>query len=108
MTQGKHTAGVVQKFATGKSEPLEIEFEIGEVGIENVTNDGNIRIYAYDDMLYINGDYATAMIYNAAGTAVMQLDGESQADMSALSNGIYIVRALDLEGNATVQKIVIR
>ncbi len=108
LTQGKHTAGVVQKFATGKSEPLEIEFEIGEVGIENVTNDGNIRIYAYDDMLYINGDYATAMIYNAAGTAVMQLDGESQADMSALSNGIYIVRALDLEGNATVQKIVIR
>ena len=108
LSKGLHTAGIVQKFATGKSEPLEIQFEIGGSGIKDAASDGSIRIYSYDDMLYISGDYATAMIYNASGTAVMRLDGESQADLSALSNGIYIVRAIDEAGNATVQKIAIK
>ncbi len=108
LSKGSHTAGIVQKFATGKSEPLEIEFEIGGSGIKGTSTGDGIRIYSYDDMLYIAGDYETAMIYNAAGTTVMQLDGESQADLSALSNGIYIVRAIDKAGNATVQKIAIK
>ena len=70
LADGTHTAAIVQKFATGNSEPLEITFSIGSTGVDNVAAT-MLSIYVYGETLYINGDYSHAMVYSTSGAQVM-------------------------------------
>lgn len=105
LADGTHTAAVVQKFATGNAEPLEITFNIGTSGIDGMATD-MISIYTVGKTLYINGDYSQATVYSIAGAQVMSLSGESQADISALSRGIYVVKATTANGEAVTAKVI--
>ncbi len=106
LANGTHTAAVVQKFATGSSDPLSITFDIAATsGIGNAAA-SVLSIYAYDETLYINGDYSHAMIYSTSGAQVMSLSGENQADLSALPRGIYLVKAFKADGETVMAKII--
>lgn len=105
LADGTHTTAVVQKFATGNAEPLEITFNIGTSGIDGMATD-MISIYTVGKTLYINGDYSQATVYSIAGAQVMSLSGESQADISALSRGIYVVKATTANGEAVTAKVI--
>lgn len=105
LADGTHTAAIVQKFATGNSEPLEITFSIGSTGVDNVAAT-MLSIYVYGETLYINGDYSHAMVYSTSGAQVMSLDGESRADLSALPRGIYVVKAIRADGETVTAKVI--
>ncbi len=106
LANGTHTAGVVQKFVTGNSEQLTITFDIVEgSGVENMAIDV-LSIYAVGETLYINGNYSRAMIYSISGAQVMALSGESQADISFLPHGIYVVKVIGYNGETVVAKVI--
>ena len=85
---------------------MSITFDIAATsGIGNAAA-SVLSIYAYDETLYINGDYSHAMIYSTSGAQVMSLSGENQADLSALPRGIYLVKAFKADGETVMAKII--
>ena len=106
LASGQHKASIVQKFATGNSEPLDITFMISTTGVDGIESDDVLSIYSVDDVLYINGEYSHAVVYNASGAQAFSLSGEHQADLSALPRGIYIVKAVRADGSAVSAKII--
>ena len=106
LANGTHTAAVVQKFATGNSEPLAITFDIlGSSAVDNVATD-ILSIYATGETLHINGNYTAATVYSVSGAQVMTLAGEQQADISALPHGVYVVKATRPTGETVTAKVI--
>lgn len=106
LTPGEHTAAVVQKFATGESEMLEIGFKTEGSGIV-WENTPEIRVYTEGDELHIDGAYQTATVYSATGAALLHLDGQATVGTSQWTPGIYLVRVVSEDGQARIYKITI-
>lgn len=104
---GEHKAGIVQVFATGESEMLEIDFEVLESGVvQNHVND--LHVYAHDGQLYIVGEYDSAVLYTSDGVSVMRIEGVQSTDVSSLQNGIYMLRAVTEDGRVAVYKVALK
>lgn len=104
LSAGSHTAGIVQKFDTGKSEMLSLSFDIVTTGIGSVA-ENVVAVYARDSRLYIEGDYSGAAVYDTAGAKMMELHGESSADISSIPDGVYIVKVVKNGGKTVSVKI---
>lgn len=104
LSNGTHTASVVQKFDTGNSAQLTISFDILTTGIKTVA-DNLLAIYTNGDELHIDGEYINGVVYSTSGAAVMNLDGATVTSLSSLPNGIYIVKAKKADGKIMTAKI---
>lgn len=104
LSNGTHTASVVQKFDTGNSAQLTISFDILTTGIKAVA-DNVLSIYANKNELHIDGEYISGVVYSTSGAAVMNLDGAAVTSLSSLSDGIYIVKVTKADGKVMTAKI---
>lgn len=64
-----------------------------------------VAVYARDSRLYIEGDYSGAAVYDTAGAKMMELHGESSADISSITDGVYIVKVVKNGGKTVSVKI---
>ena len=102
---GKHTAAIVQVFATGKSPKLEIEF--GEGGsTANALQTEGIDAYVANGILYIEGNYQHAELFNVAGVKMMEASGNRTTDVTSLVDGVYVLKVTTANG-ITSKKLVI-
>lgn len=104
LSNGTHTASIVQKFDTGNSAQLTISFDILTTGIKTIA-DNVLAIYTNGDELHIDGEYTNGVVYNTSGAAVMNLYGAATNSLSSLPNGIYIVKAQKADGKIMTAKI---
>lgn len=102
---GNHTAAIVQVFATGKSEKLEIEFGDGGGSVNAIQTEG-IDAYVANGILYIEGNYQHAELFNVAGVKVMEASGSRTTDVTSLVDGVYVLKVTTANGIAS-KKLVI-
>ncbi len=102
---GNHTAAIVQVFATGKSEKLEIEFGDGGGSVNAIQTEG-IDAYVANGILYIEGNYQHAELFNVAGVKVMEASGNRTTDVTSLVDGVYVLKVTTANGIAS-KKLVI-
>lgn len=101
---GKHTAGVKAVYASGESEIQNVEFTVMSSGISMLSDDIDIYPNPVSDILYINGDYSYAEIYDLSGFMLRRSDRTyGSLDVSDLSSGTYIVK-LYKDENAIIRK----
>ena len=72
-------------------------------GIEEVNANGNI--YLAGDVVVMPVVMSKAMVFSASGAMVATADNADQINVSGLQSGMYIVKAVDAEGNAYTAKI---
>ena len=72
-------------------------------GIEEVNANGNI--YLAGDVVMMPVVMSKAMVFSASGAMVATADNADQINVSGLQSGMYIVKAVDAEGNAYTAKI---
>lgn len=72
-------------------------------GIEDINVNGNI--YLAGDVVVMPVVMSKAMVFSASGAMVATADNADQINVSGLQSGMYIVKAVDAEGNAYTAKI---
>lgn len=73
-------------------------------GIEDINVNGNI--YLAGDVVVMPVVMSKAMVFSASGAMVATADNADQINVSGLQSGMYIVKAVDAEGNVYTAKIV--
>ncbi len=76
------------------------------MGVNNINNDFNIYPNPVKDVLVIEGTYNTVNIYDVAGKLVLATDAQQAIDVSALSNGVYMLN-INAENGTAIKKITI-
>jgi hypothetical protein len=86
----------------------------GGVGIESISTDA-IQIYSFDKMIVVNAGenvIEKVEILDIAGgfvvTQSVNSSGKIELPVYQVQSGIYIVRAYNINGNVTMNKVVIR
>lgn len=65
-------------------------------GIQNASDNSDIKVYVVSDNLVIEGQYQSAEVYTVEGTLVKVIEGNTNmTSMQDLNNGIYVVRVND-------------
>ena len=60
-----------------------------------------------NDYVYINGTEAVeVLVYNALGQLVKMVRNSNEINVEGLSEGVYLLRITDQEGNSYLEKIV--
>ena len=72
-------------------------------GIEDINVNGNI--YLAGDVVVMPVVMSKAMVFSASGAMVATADNAGQVNVANLQDGMYIVKAVDAEGNAYTAKI---
>ncbi|MDY4943264.1 MAG: T9SS type A sorting domain-containing protein, partial [Candidatus Limisoma sp.] len=68
---------------------------------------GAMRIgYNGREVSVIGADAARISVYSTSGAMVADVRGENTLNVSLLARGVYIVRALDRNGNVATSKIL--
>ncbi len=78
------------------------------IGLEE-NNALNVELYPnpMNDLLNIKGDNIVKVaIYNTLGQEVISVENRNEIDVRSLNNGLYFVKVTDVNGNASVNKIV--
>lgn len=103
--EGKHEAAVTQVFATGESAKLGIDFVSAGSNLDNAVT---VDTYAYvsNRILYIEGQYENAEVCNTAGVKVADISGKQTADVSFLSDGIYLVK-IETDNGVRICKVIL-
>lgn len=106
LTKGKHTAGVKAIHTSTSTSISTVEFEVGLDAVNTVSST-NLHIYPNPvrDILNIEGEYQSLVMYNIAGEIVMTANGQQTVDVKALKTGVYIIKAYNNE-QVGIYKIV--
>ena len=107
LTNGKHTAGVIASYTSGKTEMSTIDFIVDtSTGISTVTD--GMLVSVNNRLLTINGSYDKVEIFNATGVAEpLQKMSDGRFSLRSLPSGVYMVNVYNGSAEKTM-KFVIR
>ena len=72
-------------------------------GVSSINTNGNI--YLAGDVVMMPSVMSKAMVFSTSGTMVAAIDNADQINVTDLQSGMYIVKAIDAEGNVYTAKI---
>lgn len=107
LSNGRHTAGVVASYTSGKTEMSTIEFDVTATGISNVGGNG-LKATVEGRTLVIEGDYDSVALYSANGAVQpMQQTAAGRYRLDGVKSGIYIVKIVS-GGKANTMKVTLK
>lgn len=77
----------------------------GTSGVVDGMQDAAMQIFVTSDVLKFSAE-ANAAVYNMNGVAVATANGVSEMNVSSLPSGVYVVKAVDMNGNVATVKVV--
>lgn len=77
----------------------------GTSGVVDGMQDAAMQIFVTSDVLKFSAE-ANAVVYNMNGVAVATANGVSEMNVSSLPSGVYVVKAVDMNGNVATVKVV--
>ena len=77
----------------------------GTSGVVDGMQDAAMQIFVMSDVLRFSAE-ANAVVYNMNGVAVATANGVSEINVSSLPSGVYVVKAVDMNGNVATVKVV--
>ncbi len=77
----------------------------GTSGVVDGLQDAAMQIFVISDVLKFSAE-ANAAVYNMNGVAVATANGVSEMNVSSLPSGVYVVKAVDMNGNVATVKVV--
>ncbi|MDD6668836.1 MAG: T9SS type A sorting domain-containing protein, partial [Bacteroidales bacterium] len=78
----------------------------GQSAVEAIAAGASALRYNGREVSLVGADAARISVYSTSGAMVADVRGENTLNVSLLSRGVYIVRAIDREGNVAVSKIL--
>ena len=105
LSHGKHTAGVVSSYTSGKTEMSTIDFDVDTSGVETVAG-GVLNISFDNGILSMNGEYTDVSVYAVDGKSLpMTLLAKGHYRIIGISDVLIIkVKTLDGEKIMKVNK----
>lgn len=79
--------------------------EEGTSGVVDGMQDAAMQIFVAGDVLRFSAE-ANAVVYNMNGAAVVTANGVSEMNVASLPAGVYVVKAVDMNGNVATVKVV--
>lgn len=79
--------------------------EDGTSGVVDGMQDAAMQIFVAGDVLRFSAE-ANAVVYNMNGAAVATANGVSEMNVASLPAGVYVVKAVDMNGNVATVKVV--
>lgn len=79
--------------------------EDGTSGVVDGMQDAAMQIFVTGDVLRFSAE-ANAVVYNMNGAAVATANGVSEMNVASLPAGVYVVKAVDMNGNVATVKVV--
>lgn len=79
--------------------------EEGTSGVVDGMQDAAMQIFVAGDVLRFSAE-ANAVVYNMNGAAVATANGVSEMSVASLPAGVYVVKAVDMNGNVATVKVV--
>lgn len=79
--------------------------EEGTSGVVDGMQDAAMQIFVAGDVLRFSAE-ANAVVYNMNGAAVATANGVSEMNVASLPAGVYVVKAIDMNGNVATVKVV--
>lgn len=77
----------------------------GTSGVVDGMQDAAMQIFVTSDVLKFSAE-ANAAVYNMNGVAVATANGVSEMNVSSLPSGVYVVKAVNMNGNVATVKVV--
>ncbi len=77
----------------------------GTSGVVDGMQDAAMQIFVTSDVLKFSAE-TNAVVYNMNGVAVATANGVSEMNVSSLPSGVYVVKAVDMNGNVATVKVV--
>lgn len=77
----------------------------GTSGVVDGLQDAAMQIFVTSDVLKFSVE-ANAVVYNMNGAAVATANGVSEMNVASLPAGVYVVKAVDMNGNVATVKVV--
>ena len=77
----------------------------GTSGIVDGLQDAAMQIFVTSDVLKFSAE-ANAVVYNMNGVAVATANGVSEINVLSLPSGVYVVKAVDMNGNVAPVNVV--
>lgn len=77
----------------------------GTSGVVDGMQDAAMQIFVTSDVLKFSAE-ANAVVYNMNGAAVATANGVSEMNVASLPAGVYVVKAVDMNGNVATVKVV--
>ena len=110
---GTYTIGIVAVYDDCESPMTTVEFEWnGPSSVDETTAAATIYPNPTNGNIMISGNNISMVeVYNLCGQKVMSIEANANTvnvNMSALTTGVYMVKIVDGNGNATVNKVVKR
>lgn len=78
--------------------------EVTSSSVSSLLESG-VRVQLAGDVLRFSAE-ANAVVYNMNGVAVATANGVSEMNVSSLPSGVYVVKAVDMNGNVATVKVV--
>ncbi len=78
--------------------------EVTSSSVSSLLESG-VRVQLAGDVLRFSAE-ANAVVYNMNGAAVATANGVSEMNVASLPAGVYVVKAVDMNGNVTTVKVV--
>lgn len=88
-----------------KMKELQVFVTDGTSGVVDGLQDAAMQIFVMGDVLRFSVE-ANAVVYNMNGVAVATANGVSEMNVSSLPSGVYVVKAVDMNGNVATVKVV--
>lgn len=88
-----------------KMKELQVFVTDGTSGVVDGLQDAAMQIFVMGDVLRFSAE-ANAAVYNMNGVAVATANGVSEMNVSSLPSGVYVVKAVDMNGNVATVKVV--
>lgn len=88
-----------------KMKELQVFVTDGTSGVVGGLQDAAMQIFVMGDVLRFSVE-ANAVVYNMNGVAVATANGVSEMNVSSLPSGVYVVKAVDMNGNVATVKVV--
>lgn len=88
-----------------KMKELQVFVTDGTSGVVDGLQDAAMQIFVMGDVLRFSAE-ANAVVYNMNGVAVATANGVSEMNVSSLPSGVYVVKAVDMNGNVATVKVV--
>lgn len=80
-------------------------FDEGTSGVVDGLQDAAMQIFVTSDVLKFSVE-ANAVVYNMNGATVATANGVSEMNVSSLPSGVYVVKAVNMNGNVATVKVV--
>lgn len=104
LAAGRHTAGVIASYTSGKTEMSTIGFEVDLSGIVTGIHE-DLNISLDNQTLTISGDYDDLHIFSVDGKACRPVKVNSgEYDMSGFGSGVYIIN-VTVDGRTETFKV---